>query len=365
MAYLTKVSVFAFLAFSSATTAVVLANEGFERWEKRIPGHPVALPYPPTHDLHRHCPEFIGPLQERGVLGGFTAECEARLDEQFLDTIPPLMPFDAKDHRISWRYVFDQPLSKRRLVLEALSNPECLLAPDADAANNLAEHCHADAIADYAVLKYQCASGYYRIRGRIERGIELPWWYVFPLERIFDNENYWLKRWGIENVYFMYAWIAAKCAGLPDATLASLGVFENTVDVGGEPAPSEEGWWWAEQGYEAYQLMGVVDRLFENLTRTKYGYKTETLSVWQRVQPEMAELIQIKSFGSSMNAAKEKTARLKHFIAAQTWVKKRRTNVNKDWLLEQIGAYSDEELAQAAEEATAMMNKQGVGTTWN
>ena len=365
MSYLTRLSSFALLMIASATTSVLLANEGFERWEKRIPGHPVAISYESTHDLHRHCPDFLGPLEERGVLGGFTPECEAHLDELYFDEIPPLMPFEATDQRITWRYVFDRPWAKRRLVLDALANPTCLLVQDQIASNHLVEDCRVDAIADYAVLKYQCASGYYRIRGRIKNGIELPWWYVFPLERFFDNESYWRKRSGIERAYFRYAWVAAKCAGLANDILPSLRIFESTLDIGGEPASGEEGWWWAEQGYEAYQLMGVADRLFDNLTRTKYGYKMETLSVWQRVQPVMAELIQIKSFGSSTNAAEEKTARLKHFIAAQTWIKKRRTNVNEDWLLEQIGDYSDEELAQAAEEATVMMSKQGVGTAWN
>lgn len=365
MSFVTRLSAFTILMFASATTSVLSANEAFERWEKRIPGHHVAISYESTYELHRHCADFLGPLEERGVLGGFTPECEAHLDELYLDEIPPLMPFEATDHRITWRHVFDRPWAKRRLVLDALDNPACLMAPDQLASNRLTEDCRVDAIADYAVLKYQCASGYYRIRGRIEQGIELPWWYVFPLERFLDNESYWRKRSGIERAYFRYAWIAAKCAGLANDVLPSLRRFEITPDFGGEPESGEEGWWWAEQGYEAYLLMGVADRLFDNLTQTKYGYRTETLSVWQRVQPVMAELIQVKRFSSTTNATGEKTARLKHFIAAQTWIKKRRTNVSEDWLREQIGEYSDEELTQAAEEARAMMNEQEVGTNWN
>lgn len=348
------------------TTSITLANDGFARWEKRIPGTPVTtVSYEPTDDLHRHCPDFIGTLEERGDRGGFTPDCEVRLDERFFDEVPPLMPFEAKDNRITWRYVFEDPMVKRRLVLDALAKPECLSVSDDAPNSDLAERCRVDAIADYATLKYKCASGYYRLRARIEDGVNLPWWYVNSIERIFNNESYWQKRYGFENGYFRYAWIVAKCAGLPDRTLDSLGVFDNTAEFGGEPAPGEENWWWAEQGFEAYQLMEVADRLFDNLLRTKYGYETEALSVWQRVQPVMAELLQVKDPGDYPSAAETNAARLKHFVSAQTWMKKRRKDVSEDWLLEQVGEYSDEELTHAAEEATEMMNRQGVGTSWN
>lgn len=346
-------------------TSVAFANEEFQRWERRIPGHAVMFNNEPTDDLHRHCPDFVGPLAERGVRGGFTPDCEARLDEQYFDEVPPLMPFEAKDNRITWRYVFDLPEAKRWRTLDALSKPQCLSMPDDMAPADLAEQCRVDAIADYAVLKYQCAGDYFGTRGRIANGTESPWWYTYRLERLLDNETYWLKRWGVERAYFRYAWITAKCAGLPDGVLASLGVFENTMDFGGAPAPGEEDWWWAEQGFEAFQLMGIAERLFANLSRTKYGQATETLSIWQRVEPVMAELIQIKHQSTVLDTPESKPVRLKHYIAAQTWIKKRREQVNEAWLLEQIGDFSDEELAQAAAEATAMMNKQGVGTTWN
>lgn len=352
--------------FALMPMSLVLAAEEFERWEKRIQGTLVYwVIYKSTEDLHRHCPDFVGALAERGVRGGFTPECEERLDKEFSDRVPRFMPFHASDNRITWRYVFDQPQLKRSLVLDALAKQECRSIPDNTDINELAEHCRVDAIADFAVLKYQCAGNYHGIRGRIDEGIELPWWYVYPLERLFDNESYWRKRWGIENGYFLYAWIAAKCAGLPDGVLASLGVFEDTMEISGYPEPGNEDWWWAEQGFEAFQLMELADRLVDNLTHTKYGYETDTLSDWQRVQPVMAELLQIKDPGEHSSAEEETVVRLKHFVAAQTWMEKRRTPVNEDWLLEQVGEFSDEELAQAAEEATAMMNKQGVGTTWN
>ena len=345
--------------------SILFANDGFERWEKRIPGHPVVFSNESTSEMHRHCPDFFGRLEERGARGGFTPDCEARLDEQYLGEIPPLMPLESKDNRITWRYVFDQPQIKRSIVLDALSNPECLSA-SADAPQDaLAERCRADAIADYAVLKYQCGGDYYGIRARIANGTEAPWWYTYRLERLLDNESYWRKRWGVERAYFRYAWITAKCSGLPDGVLASLGVFKDTRELSGDPKPGEQNWWWAEQGFEAFQLMGIAERLVDPLSRTQYGEETGTLSIWQRVEPVMAELLQVKQFGAQSNAAESKPIQLKHFIAAQTWSKKRRTAVDEVWLLEQVGEFSDEQLAQAAEEATVMMNKQGVGTTWN
>ncbi len=361
-----RISALTILIVALMSSSTTWANAELEVWEKRIPGRSsLYVTYAPTHDLHEHCPDLIGPLEKRGFHGGFTPECEARLDTQFFDYIPPRVPLEATDNRITWRYVFDQPLIKRRLVLDALSKPECVSVAEEAVTDHLAERCHVNAIADYATLKYKCGSGYHRLRNRIDEGIELPWYYVFPLERVFDNESYWRKRWGIENGYFRNVWIAAKCKALPDDVLASLEAFENVADLGGEPAPGEEDWWWLEQGFEAYLLMGIADRLSANLTRTKYGYESEKLSVWQRVEPVFTELMQVKEQSVHSSAAEVKAARLKHFIAAQTWIKKRRTNINEDWLLEQIGDYSDEELAQAAEEATAMMNKQGFGTTWN
>ena len=366
MPYLTMNLAFKILAVALVSTSTTWANEGLGEWDKRISGHSsLYVSFEPTDDLHHHCPDLDGPLEERGIHGGFTPECEARLDTQFFDYIPPRVPLEAEDNRITWRYVFDQPLAKRRLVLDALSKPECLSVPEDAVVDDLAERCNVDAIADYATLKYKCASGYHRIRDRIKRGIELPWGYVSPLERIYDNESYWRKRLAIENGYFRDAWIAAKCAELPDDVLSSLGVFEDTVKVGAEPAPGEEDWWWIEQAFEAFRLMRIADRLSSNLTWTKYGYVPETLSVWQRVQPVIAELRQVMDPGNFASAAEEKATRLKHFFAAQVWIKKRRTKVSEDWLLGQIGEFSDEELSRAAEEAIAMMSKQGVGTSWN
>ena len=186
-------------------------------------------------------------------------------------------------------------------------------------------------------------------------------------DRIFDNDSYWQTRWRQEYLFYHHAWIAAKCAGVPHGALASLGVFEDTMELGGSPAPGEEDWWWAEQGFEAYKLMDVADRLSSNFTRIEYGYDSESKikSAWQGIHPLMAEVLKVKEPGNFSNAAEEKVARLKHFIAASTWMKMLREDVDQDWLLEHIGEYSDDEFAQAAEEAKEMMDKQGVGKTWN
>lgn len=343
--------------------SAISASDGYPQWESRIPGRPVAISYEPPDELRRHCAHFAGPLEKREVREGFTPDCETKLDEQFLDEIPPLMPFEATDNRLTWRYVFDQPMDKRRIVLDALAKPECLSVPNTIALEVLAEQCRADAIADYAVLKYKCAGDYYNTRLLMKYQSDFPWHYVYSLDRLFNNESYWQQRRAVENGYFRYAWLAAKCAGFPNDVLASLGVIENTMDFGGQPLPGDEGWWWIEQGYEAYYLMGVADRLSLKLVRTEYGYDPESISTWQRVKPVTAELFKVKNPGYHSDANLERAQRLKHFIAASTWMKIRRTVlVSEEWLLEQIEKFSDEELIQAANEATAMMDKQETDT---
>ncbi|MCY4128292.1 MAG: hypothetical protein OXG15_03490 [Gammaproteobacteria bacterium] len=365
MDQLTWLSLLAAVSIALMTTHVTFAGDATDRWKKRMPGSLVVSTYAPTDELRRHCPDFMSPLKERGIRGGFTPDCESRLDEHFANEVPRQMPFEAKDARITWRYVFDQPQVKRKIVLDAITNPECQEFPNEPSADHIAEECRVDVIADYATLKYNCTSGFYNSRGLLNNGIEFPWWYAFSIMRLFDNESYWRTRWRIENVYFRSAWISAKCAGLPDDALASLGVFENTSEFGGKPAPGEEDWWWAEQSFEAYQLMGIADQLSANFNRIDYGYDFDSIRSWQLVQPVVAELLQIKDLGRDPRSSELKTARLKHYIAAQTWIKKRRKDVSEDWLIRQVGEFSDEELAQAVDEATKMMHQQEVGTKWN
>ena len=316
-----------------------------------------------TEDLHLNCPGFLEPLDERGARGGFTRQCESRLDQEFLDKMPMSTPMYAKDRTLTLRHVFHEPLVKRRIVLDTLGDPNCMTSASHTSGNELAGRCNVNQIADYAALKYECAGGLPATHRLIENGLEaLSNLTLF--ERFFDSDSYWEKRWRLEYGYFYKAWIVAKCAGVPVEAFASIGVFENTMDIGGTPTQGEEDWWWVEQGYEAYQLSGVAARLSDNFVRYEYGFEKDTLSGWQRVEPVMAELLKVKDPGEFQSSAEEKAARLKHFIVAQTWMKMRRVDVNKDWLLEQVGEFSDEELKQAAEEATAMTAKQGVGETW-
>ena len=329
----------------------------------RIPGTPAYWSGESTDEFHLNCPGLDKPVAERGVLGGFSEQCESRLNQKFLDEIPLLIPFTAQDSTLTWRYVLDDPLGKRNIVLDTLDDTNCMSPNEQAIGNELASRCNAAVIADYAVLKYRCAGGFYWLASRFKDGIDYPWT-LNLLERLFDSDSYWQKRWGIENAYFRHAWIAAKCAKVPEKALASLGVFENTMRFGGRPESGEEGWWWVEQGFEAYQLMGVADRLSSNFVRTEYGYESNTLSQWQRIEPVMAELLQIKDPGIYSSEAEVKAARLKHFIAASTWLRMRRANVSESWLHEQIGEYTNEELEQAGAAATEMMTNQEVGTNW-
>ena len=294
---------------------------------------------------------------------GFTPDCEATLDETFLDQILPWTPIYAKDHTLTWRYVLDEPLAKREIVLATFDDPACRTTSDHPSGNELSVRCNVDVIADYAAFKYACTSGLPLVHRFIENGFEVPS-YLTVFERVFDNDSYWEKRWRLEYGYYRHAWVAAKCDGVPHEALASLGVFENTMALEGSPAPGEEDWWWIEQGFEAYQLMRFADRLSNNLSRTEYGYERKNLSSWQLVDPVVVELLKVKDPGDYSSTVEEKRARLKHFIAASTWIKMKQANVNQDWLLRQIGEFSDAELKQAAVEASAMMAKQGVGETW-
>lgn len=316
-----------------------------------------------TEDLHVNCPGFLEPIAERGVRGGFTQQCEATLDQEFLNQLLPWTPIYAKDSTLTWRHVLDKPLAKRKTVLATLRDPVCMETGNRQSGDDLVDRCNANVVADYAALKYQCAGGLPNVLRFIESGFEVPS-YLSVFDRIFDNDAYWEKRWRLEYAFFRYAWTAAKCASVPKEALASLGVFENTMKFGGNPAPGEEDWWWAEQGSEAYQLMAVADKLSTNLVRTKYRYERKNLSSWQLIDPVMAELLKVKNPGDFQSLSEEKAVRLKHFIAASTWIKMKQVDVDKNWLHRQIGEFSDEELTQAAEEATAMMNKQGVGETW-
>lgn len=316
-----------------------------------------------TEDLHLACPGFLKPLAERGDRGGFTEQCETRLDQEFLDKIPMSIPISAKDYTLSWRHVFDDPMVKRRIVLDTLSDPICMNTSGYSSGDELEDRCNATLTADYAVLKYKCTVGLLTTRKFIVEGFKVPT-YLSTFDRIFDSDSYWEHRSRLEYGYYREAWINAKCAGVPDEALASLGVFDDTLELGGNPAQGQENWWWAEQGFEAYELMGVAGQFSSNLVQTEYGYEKESLSAWQRVEPVITELLKVKNPGYFQSLPAEEAARLKHFIAAQTWAKMRQRDIDKDWLIRQVGEFSDEALKQAADEAIAMMAKQGVGETW-
>ena len=201
--------------------------------EHRTPGISTNWPGDSTEDFHRNCPGFLEPIAKRGLRGGFTERCEATLDEKFLDQILPWTPIYAKDHTLTWRYVLDEPLAKRKIVLATLDDPACVIAGDQPSNDALADRCNASVIADYAALKYACTGGLPSVLRFIENGFEVPS-YLSVFERIFDNDSYWEKRWRLEYGYYRHAWVAAKCDGIPDEVFASLGVFENTIKLEGK-----------------------------------------------------------------------------------------------------------------------------------
>ena len=236
-------------------------------------------------------------------------------------------------------------------------------APESIGGNDLSKRCHSEIVADFAVLKYQCASGLFDRYHRIKRGTEVSWRYEIALERWFDNDLYWQKRYGSERAFFRYAWIAAKCAAVPREALASLDVIPNVMHFEGEPLPGQENWWWAEQGYEAYELMAIASDLDASISRIEYGYEPETISVWQRVQPVMAEVLKVKNAGAGLSEEEVRSARLKHLVATNTWLAIRsRVRLDNSLLSDQVGEFSAEEYEQASAAAQAMMENQQVST---
>ena len=325
--------------------------------EPRKAGTYVVWPGDSTEEINLRCPGFLEPLTERGVRGGFTEQCESRLDQEFLGKIPIAMPIHANDSTLIWQYVFDEPLVKQKIVLKTLADPNCMITEVRSSGDELVDRCRVNTIADYAVLKYMCTGALFRIHKFIEDGYD-PSRYLSAFERLFDNDSYWKKRWRQEYLFYHHGWIAAKCAGVPQEAFVSLGMLDDTTELREIPTPGEDDWWWIEQGIEAYRLLGVVDRLSSNLVRAEYGYKKETLTSWQAVDPIMAEFIKVNNPGDYPHTAEAKAARLKHFIAASTHIKIWQANIDQDWLLKQVGEFSDDELTQAAEDATEMMSKQ-------
>ena len=72
----------------------------------------------------------------------------------------------------------------------------------------------------------------------------------------------------------------------------------------------------------------------------------------------MAEVLKVKDPGRYETPAERKMARLKHAVATTWWMRIRRVNVDATWLMQQVGAVTQEEYDQATESAHALMTRQ-------
>ena len=221
-------------------------------------------------DIPYHCPDLGNPLEIRGsVLGGFTPECEAALDRRYLDRVPAAMPLTVTDGSLTWRQVFSEPLAKRAAAIDVLRR-ECRFH-DGGASPDGVEDCDLDGLAEFGLLKYQCAGRRPHMLIRVAGGI-VESVAAAGLDDVADNMVYWWRRREVEEGFYQNAWLAAKCHSLPEGALASLApedapfafrppmpgvrpLIANVTRVGDSPEPGQEGWWWAEQAWEAKRFI--------------------------------------------------------------------------------------------------------------
>ena len=359
-------------------TAVMAAPQGFvpqqppmDIVERRRPEPVLGADGSGWDDVSRLCQGLVEPLTYRlSARGGFTVECERALDWQFLDTPPTDVPLTARDGSLTWREVFASPEESRRKAEEAIGR-RCA---------NVERDCDLNALAAFAVLKYQCGGRRYGmldgIGPGIHEGVERA-----GLDHLADNMVYWRRREEVERAYYRTAWLAAKCAALPQGALASFvpegrtwafplsdpripPKLRNVTSVGHDPEPGQEGWWWAEQAWEAYQLMSrafAMDRRGTGqLMVTAYEYGHPKTGSWQSRDPLMAEIVELKRWASLFEWEKNRQKRLNHAYLAATWASTQGLHLDRGWLFAQVGRpVSEREWEGARLRAEQMLRTQG------
>ena len=317
------------------------------------------------------CVALAEPMTSRlSPVGGFTAECEAALDRRFLDTVPSSVPVLARDDSLTWRHVFSAPSRSREKSLQVLT-AQCREAT---------RECDVHALAAFAVLKYQCGGRRYSMLQRIGPGI----YEVIAraaLDDLADNAEYWRRREDIETAYYRTAWLAAKCDAIPDGVLTSFVDAGRTsafpradprippriVDVapvGHHPRPGQQGWWWAEQAWEAYQLMryaSAVDQLHaDRYVSFRYEYGRPDPNSWQGADPLLAEIVQLKRWRDPVDRGKYRNNRLRHAYLASIWADAQDVVLDRKWLFAQIGdPVTEKEWQRARRDAGQLLRAQG------
>ncbi len=330
-------------------------------------------------DLYYHCPGFGDPLEERrSVLGGFSSECEAVLDARYLDEVPSAMPVATLDGALTWRRVFSDSLGKREAAIDVLRR-QCVFHDGGVSPDGVGD-CDLDGLVDFGLLKYQCGGRRFHMLNRVAPGL-VEAVGAAQLDDIEDNSVYWARRQEVEEGYYVNAWLAAKCAGVPAGALASLApedapsafrppalgvppLFGNITAIRDQPEPGQEGWWWAEQAWEGKQLMtwaSVLDRRRTGaIVRVGYGYDTLEAGSWQREHPLLAEIVQFKRLAlvGSEGPLNQRSLRV-HAYMALVWAKAVGMELDEKWLYAQIGPSTEAEWQEARIRAHEIMKGHG------
>ena len=322
-------------------------------------------------DVYNSCQGLAEPLADRiSVRGGFTTDCEAALDRHFLDQPPIAVPLQAVDGSLVWRRIFSSPRHSRENAERAMGRSCAEVERD----------CDLDALAAFAVPKYQCGGRWYAMLRHIGPGIHQVVEQA-GLDDLTDNTVYWRRRIGVERAYYRNAWLAAKCDDLPQGVLDTFAPegrtsafpvdprlpprIYNVTRTAHDPRPGEERWWWADQAWEAYQLMSrayALDRRgAQRFGSIHYTYKNPAPGSWQSQDPLIAEIVQLKRWGRPSEAWEEnRRHRLNHAYLATICATAQSLTLDGKWLSTHIGRpVSKEEWDEAGRRAERLLRAQG------
>ena len=195
---------------AAATTSVAIAK---------------AAPELDHSTLWRLCPSLWGDLSD---------DCMAALEARYAgkaaflrnssSVLPPTTP-------ITWHQVYADPAGTRRIVADALRNPECMV-PEGQVRPDLREVCAADAMTRYAILQERC--GLVLVEYRDDHKNQQEWedWLAhLDNDKSLDSDEYHRRRMKWDEIEFESAWHMQKCravestvtAWLPELPLPRLG----------------------------------------------------------------------------------------------------------------------------------------------
>ena len=182
----------------------------------------VAEPAPELdHDtLWRLCPSLWGELSD---------DCMAALEARYADRAAGLRDFDIPplplSTSITWRQVYADPAATRRIVADALRNPECRV-PEGQVRPDLGEVCAADAMTRFAILQQQCGlillkKGSGASRQRIWESVSSS----IENDKSLDFDEYHRHRTNIDEDEFRGTWHVRKCRAAEPVVRAWLPEF--------------------------------------------------------------------------------------------------------------------------------------------